>query len=225
MEDLLAQGLARLGLPQAGREIALLRSYTDQVARGNRRANLVRAEGDDLVVRHLLDCLAAARLIEGRAGGGPVADVGSGAGLPGIPLAIVAPHLRFVLIERAAARAAFLRGCVALLGLANAEVVEADVANLASAAFPLVVFRAFRPLARSLREVASVLAPGGVVAAYAGRREPLLAQIAELPPGFDLEDIITLRVPFLDAERHLVVFRSASPQRGLDSQPAGVDSP
>lgn len=211
MGDLLEQGLARLGLPRTGRETGLLRSYAGQIALWNRRTNLVRAEGDDLVVRHLLDSLAAARALEERAGGGPVADVGSGAGLPGIPLAVALPHLRFCLIERAATRAAFLRGCVALLGLPNVEVAEADVAHLASGTFPLVVFRAFHPLPRSLREVTGILAPAGFVAAYAGRRQPLLAEAADLPPGLVLDSIIELDVPFLDAERHLAVFRAVRP--------------
>ncbi len=205
MEGLLERGLARLGLPRSSRETGLLRAYTDQIALWNRRANLVRAEGDDLVVRHLLDSLAPARLVEARAAGGPVADVGSGAGLPGIPLAIVLPLLRFALIERAALRAAFLRACAAVLALGNVEVREADVAGVAELTFPLVVFRAFRPLARALREVAPIVARGGAVAAYGGRREPLLAELRDIPPEFSLSEIVPVEVPFLEAERHLVV--------------------
>lgn len=207
MAGLLEEGLERLGLPPTGREAELLRGYAGQVALWNRRTNLVRASGDDFVVRHLLDSLAPVHLIEEHAGVGPAADVGSGAGLPGIPLAIALPGLRFVLIERAATRAAFLRACAALLGLANVEVLEEDVTRLAHPAFSLVLFRAFRPLGRSLGEVAAIVAAGGTVAAYTGRREPLEEEISALPRGFTLLRIEALAVPFLDAERHLALFR------------------
>ncbi len=241
MGDLLSEGMERLGLPGTARELGLLRAYADQIALWNRRTNLVRASGEDLVVRHLLDSLAAARLIGELAAAGPVADAGSGAGLPGIPLAIVLPRLRFALIERAATRAAFLRGCAALLGLSNVEVLEADVTSLAPRAFPLVVFRAFRPLARSLREVEGILAPGGTAAAYAGRLESLRQELSGLPPGFSLVRIEALEVPFLDAERHLALLtyaplpteappaaaRGATPAaRNVDkNKPRSYDSP
>ena len=205
MADLLAEGLARLGLPRGEREVGLLTAYAGQITLWNRRTNLVRAVGDELVVRHILDSLAGARLVEERAGAGPVADAGSGAGLPGLPLAIVLPGLRFALIERAATRASFLRACVALLGLANVEVVEADVSRLAGRSFPLVVFRAFRPLARSLAETEGVIAPAGAAAAYAGRREALDRELAQLPAGFVLERVARVEVPFLAAERHIAL--------------------
>jgi 16S rRNA (guanine527-N7)-methyltransferase len=203
---LLERGLDALGIAPSPRVTGLLEAYCEQIALWNRRTNLVRATGDDLVVRHLLDALAAARDIESLAAGGPVADVGSGAGLPGIPLAIQLDALRFVLVERATVRAAFLRSCAAVLGLANVEVVDADVQDLPGRSFPLVTFRAFRPLSRALAEVAAIVAPGGAVAAYAGRKQALDEELAQLPAGYRLRNIRRLEVPFLDAERHIVIF-------------------
>jgi 16S rRNA (guanine527-N7)-methyltransferase len=214
MEGVLEQGLARLGLPRSGRETGLLQAYAAQVELWNRRANLVRAGGEELLVRHLLDSLAPARLVERWAAGGPVADVGSGAGLPGIPLAIVLPGLRFALIERAALRAAFLRACAAVLALGNVEVLEADVGDLTKSAFPLVIFRAFRPLARAVDEVAPIVAAAGAIAAYAGRREPIDAQIGEIPGDFRVSQIVRVEVPFLDAERHVVVLARTGGGKG-----------
>jgi len=207
VERLLEEGLVRLGLRHSAREQGLLRTYASQIDLWNRRTNLVRAKGEALVVRHLLDSLAPTRLVEELAGSGPVADVGSGAGLPGIPLAIMLPELRFTLIERAGLRASFLRSCAALLGLTNVEVIEADVTRIEGRTFVLVVFRAFRPLARSLKEITRIVAHGGGVAAYAGRREPLLAELADLPHDFVLSGIVPLDVPFLGAERHLALLK------------------
>jgi 16S rRNA (guanine527-N7)-methyltransferase len=203
---LLERGLEAVGIPPAPRTLGLLQGYCEQLALWNRRTNLVRATGDDLVVRHLLDALAAVPHLEPIAAAGPAADVGSGAGLPGIPLAIALPAVRFVLVERAAIRVAFLRSCTAVLGLANVEVVDADVTGLAGRLFPLVTFRAFRPLSRALPEVSGIVAPGGCVAAYAGRRESIDAELSPMPAGYHLRDIRRLAVPFLNAERHLVLF-------------------
>jgi 16S rRNA (guanine527-N7)-methyltransferase len=139
-----------------------------------------------------------------------LADVGSGAGFPGIPLAICLPGVRFTLIERMGRRAGFLQNCLAALGLANAAVEETEMEKAAPGRFDLVVFRAFSPLEPVvLKSLCRLLAPGGIIAAYKGRRQVVEAELtaaeAAVPKLAGTWEIIPLQVPFLDEERHLAV--------------------
>jgi 16S rRNA (guanine(527)-N(7))-methyltransferase RsmG len=104
-----------------------------------------------------------------------VLDVGSGAGFPGLPLALFLEDSRFVLLERSARKAAFLGNVVALLGLANVRVLEMQLSGLEER-FDLVTFRAWSPLDRELPALRRVLAPGGTIAAYKGRRQRIEAE-------------------------------------------------
>jgi 16S rRNA (guanine527-N7)-methyltransferase len=139
---------------------------------------------------------------------GHIADAGSGAGLPGIPLAIGLPDCRFTLIERMGRRAGFLRNTLAVLGLNNAETEEGETERTAPGRFDLTVFRAFRPLEPAiLKGLFRLLAPGGVLAAYKGRRDKIEAEmgaIAELTGGWEA---VPCPAPFLDEDRHLVIIR------------------
>jgi len=133
-----------------------------------------------------------------------VADVGSGAGLPGIPLAVCLNGAEFTLIERMARRAGFLRDVQALLGLENVRIEEAEMEKLKPGQFDLVVFRAFRPLETPiLKGLLRLLTPGGVLAAYKGRRK----SIEEEMTAIKNYEVIPLEVPFLEEERHLVLIR------------------
>jgi 16S rRNA (guanine527-N7)-methyltransferase len=137
-----------------------------------------------------------------------VADVGSGAGLPGIPLAICLSGVDFTLIERMGRRVGFLRNCLALLALPGVETEEREMEKTAPARFRLAVFRAFRPLEPAIfRGLLRILAPGGRLAAWKGRRETLDAELAALGgslAGCSVE-IFPVSVPFLEEERHLVI--------------------
>jgi 16S rRNA (guanine527-N7)-methyltransferase len=147
--------------------------------------------------------------------------VGSGAGLPGIPLAIALPEVRFTLIERMGRRAGFLRNTLAVLGLENGELEAAELEKAAPGRFDLVVCRAFRPLERPiLGGLLGLLRDGGSLAAYKGRREAVVAEMeavqAELRAAGEAGvswEALPCPVPFLDEERHLVVI----PWRGRSS--------
>jgi 16S rRNA (guanine527-N7)-methyltransferase len=143
-----------------------------------------------------------------------IADAGSGAGLPGIPLAIVLREASFSLVERMGRRAGFLRGALAVLGLSNVTVREEEMekmARRAPACFNLIVFRAFKPLEGSvLKGLLALLEPGGSLAAWKGRRDKIAAEMAAaersgIGPG--AWEAVPLHVPFLDEERHLVLIR------------------
>ncbi len=170
-------------------------------------------------------------------GAGPrtsLADLGSGAGLPGIPLALARPGWDVALIDRMTRRIRFLEEMKVALPLPKVEVIEAQVEQAKSAmgarsatgargalsaggalraggAYDLVTFRAFRPFERKLfKKVFALAAPWGFVAAYKGRREKAQAELAEIEGLYASAEILTVKVPFLDDERCLVVLRPAS---------------
>jgi 16S rRNA (guanine527-N7)-methyltransferase len=153
---------------------------------------------------------------------GGVLDVGSGAGFPGIPLAIALPEIRFSLLERSGKKCAFLENCRALLGLANVTVKQEDL-SAASGSFDVVTFRAVAPLDRFLADLARSKVAWRSVAAYKGRRDRIEEELAALGPAAPYAEIVRLEVPFVDEERHLVVLQSAerrrSPERRIPAQP------
>ena len=188
---------------------APLLAYLDLLARWNRTYNLTAIRDPrEMVTRHLLDSLA---MVPHVADLPTLADLGTGPGLPGIPLAIALPHLKVTLVESNGKKARFLREAVRTLKLANAEVAESRIEAVdRPGAFAAIT-------ARALATLPDILAAGGHLPAADGR---LLAmkgvrpddEIAALPPGWAVRDIHPLRVPGLDAERHLVVVGRTPPQ-------------
>ena len=140
---------------------AALTAFVNLLSRWNRVYNLTGTGGNrHLVERHLVESLALEPLIQGTR----VADVGSGGGFPGIPLAISAPERRFTLIESRAKRARFLRHAVATLGLANATVAHSRAEDLrGEAPFDTVLARAVASPPKLLEIVRALTAPGGIV--------------------------------------------------------------
>lgn len=210
MRELLARGLEQLGLEAQGRELEALELYRQELERWNRRYGFVKASGRELVVRHFLDSLAGLPVLQRLSPRGSLLDVGSGAGFPGLPLAVFLPDTAVVLLERSARRAAFLSNAVLLLGLKNVRVREQELRRLARGGecFDLVTFRAFTPLARELDRLRSVLAPEGRIAAYKGRRERIAVELAEAGLGEGEAEVVPLEVPFLPEQRHLVLLRA-----------------
>ncbi|MDR2068286.1 MAG: 16S rRNA (guanine(527)-N(7))-methyltransferase RsmG [Spirochaetaceae bacterium] len=231
MDPVLAEGLRCLGaentLPGAllnDRLEGLLNKYIQEIELFNPAYGLV-GTGDrrELVVRHILDSLAPLGLIRGLLEGPPeavLADVGSGAGLPGIPLAIALPERPVTLIERKGRRAAFLRNTQAVLALPNVTVEEGPMEQAPPGRFRALVFRAFRPLDRAvLRALFRLLEPGGVLAAYKGRRAAVEAELGGLTDAS--WEALPVPVPFLEEERHLVVIR---PRPGQEREGEGSGS-
>ena len=226
----LAAGAAALGLGLPPAPRARLLSFLVELERWNRAYNLVSARrpSGDWVPLHLLDSLSIASRLRAEmagAGGDPrsvtveggtpsrpaeppaagprrVLDLGSGAGLPGIPLGIALPELRFVLLDANGKKVRFCRHAVAALDLRNVEVVQARAERYAPPRlFDAVVTRAVGRLAR-IRELGRAVCRGPV---YAMKGRYPAEELAELEAA--AFETVRLRVPGLDAERHLVILR------------------
>jgi 16S rRNA (guanine527-N7)-methyltransferase len=207
---LLKRGLQALRIPADPERLKVLALYLGELGRWNRAFGFVKAEGRDLIVRHLFDSLAGLDVLKGLGRNLRAIDVGSGAGFPGLPLAVFLPGWSFCLLERSGRRAAFLRNAVILCKLDNVRVLELDLREVKES-FDVATFRAFAPLSRQLPDLLRILAPGGRVAAYKGRRERIEAELARLGGGVRVS-VKNLSVPFLDEERHLVLI-SEKPSR------------
>jgi len=199
--DGLERGSAALRLKLRAEELAKFERYLDLLEKWNRVYNLTAIRDRERMVRHhLLDSLAILPHVKGPR----VLDVGSGAGLPGIPLAIASAELQVTLLDSNHKKTAFLRQAVAELALANATVeVERVESWRTSARFETIVSRAFSELGEFVAAAGRLLAPGGIIAAMKGVYPG--EEIERMPGGFQVVNVVKLAVPGLDAERHLVI--------------------
>ena len=191
-------GLDALGLDRA--LAAPLLDYLALLLRWNRTYNLTAIRDPDaMVTRHLLDSLAMHPYVQP----GALADLGTGPGLPGIPLAIAKPELQVTLVESNGKKARFLREAVRQLKLGNARVAESRAEALAEpGAYTQITARALDTLEGILGVGGHLLAAHGRLLAMKGVHPA--AEIAALPPGWAALAVHPLSVPGLDAERHLV---------------------
>ncbi|MBS1248341.1 MAG: rRNA methyltransferase, partial [Proteobacteria bacterium] len=185
---------------------ARLAAYLTLLERWNRAYNLTAVrEPEAMVVRHLLDSLSILPWLEGP----QVLDVGSGAGLPGIPLAIARPECEFCLLDSNGKRTRFLTQVTAELHLPNVGVVRSRVEDYRPATpFNSIVSRAFATLAELVKDAGRLCAPTGRLLAMKGVFPD--DELARLPSGYVVVGVYPLRVPHLDAERHLVHLAPAS---------------
>jgi len=201
----LRDGLAAMGLVLSAEVQARLLDYVALLKKWNATYNLtaIRDEGQ-MVTQHLLDSLSVLpALQESALAGRRWADIGSGAGLPGIPLAIVRPDLDMSLIETVAKKAAFQRQAKIELGLANVIVVNSRVEDVAGGVFDAVISRAFADLAEFVRLAGHLLRQGGRLYAMKGQFPE--DEMSRLPSDWAVVDCTRLNVPGLDAQRHLLV--------------------
>jgi 16S rRNA (guanine527-N7)-methyltransferase len=215
---MLKQGLEELGFSAEliERVLPKLNSYINELELFNSAYDLVGADThQDIVVRHILDSLAPYSHLQNLISQAKqnsteqieIADVGTGGGLPGIPLAIVFDDVHFTLVERMTKRCSFLENCRAVLQLENVTVKTLEAERVPQNSFDIVVFRAFRPLEKKMiRVLLRILKPNGKLAAYKAKMEKIQAEmegIAQWAPNWD---VLPLRVPFLpENERNLVV--------------------
>jgi len=183
---------------------AKLLAYLTLLEKWNRTHNLTAQHGRDrMLSHHLLDSLAVLPHLPTRSAMRLV-DVGSGGGLPGIPLAIAKPDWHITLLDSNQKKSAFLRQAAAELNLANAVVVSARAeAYVPDRPFAAAISRAVSELAQFVEMAAHLVAPGGHLLAMKGRYPE--AEIAALPSGVHVVATPRLRVPGIEGERHLVI--------------------
>jgi 16S rRNA (guanine527-N7)-methyltransferase len=201
VEQRLKAGVAALGLDLPEGAEAKLLAYLALLDKWNRVYNLTAVRDTErMVSHHLLDSLAAVPFFQGQS----VLDVGSGGGLPGIPLAIARPESQVTLIDSIAKKTAFLLQAKAELGLANLNVVTGRVEDYRPAAgFDVVTSRAFSDLKEFVTLTRHLLEPSGRWLAMKGLMPH--EEIASLPGWARVSAHHTLAVPALGAARHLIV--------------------
>lgn len=210
--DTILRAAADVGVAlTAGQAIRLAR-FAHLLIKWNRVYNLTaRAAPADLLTLHLIDSLAAGPEVARIASqaGARVLDVGAGGGFPGVPLSIAYPELDVTLIDAVEKKTAFLAQAKAELSLANTTVVHARVEDLQAPPFDIVVSRAFSSLPDLVRLTAHLVQPEGRWVALKGAYpKDEIAALADLPVA--VVSAGKLRVPALDAERHLVILRFRS---------------
>lgn len=200
----IVDGAARLGVALDAVQAATLSRLLDELTRWNRTYNLtaVTARGE-MLTHHLLDSLSVAPHLHGER----IADVGTGAGFPGLPLAVAQPQRRFTLLDSNGKKVRFVAHAARTLGLRNVEALQARAGEWTPpVVFDTVVARAFAPLPDLVAQVAALCGPDTRVLAMKGRRDP--AERTGLPAGWRIEADHDLAVPGLGAERHVLVLRS-----------------
>ena len=218
MNDILNEGLSELGFAQSSIPLFAqkLGMYIKELQLFNSAYNLVNtSDFEELAIRHVFDSLAAHDIINSLAAdirsedGICVGDIGSGGGLPGIPLAVVFPQFRFTLVERMDRRCAFLENCAAMLGLQNLTVQKSEAEKIPRESFDIAVFRALKPLdARFAKTLLSLIKKGGYLAAYKAKKTNIENEMNAIRSVIADYTVTEVRVPFMkDAERNIVVVK------------------
>jgi 16S rRNA (guanine527-N7)-methyltransferase len=205
LEAQVAAGLAAMGIELDEKARARLLAHLELIAKWNRVHNLTAVrETEQMVVLHLLDSLSVLPHVEGAK---TIVDVGSGAGLPGIPIAIARPRSHVTLNDSSHKKCVFLQQAKTELALDNVEVVCDRVEKWRPAErFDAVISRAFSDLADFVTQAQHLVAPGGRLIAMKGVYP--FEEIARVPATHRVE-VLELKVPNLEARRHLVFVEAA----------------
>ncbi len=213
LDTVLSSGLKELGLKCSLAVQAQLRDYVHLIDKWNRVYNLTSVRDPaEMVTRHLLDSLAIQPYLQGS----QVLDVGCGAGLPGIPLAIVnkelCPEREFVLLDSNSKKTRFVQQVIVELGLTNVQVVHERAENYCpTKLFDVVVSRAFASVADMLKNSGQHCAADGVILAMKGTSP--VAELQDIPAThatkYVVDAVRPLKVPGLEGQRHLVILKPA----------------
>ena len=202
--DKLADGLSALPLDLNGNVQHRLIDYVQLLVKWNRAYNLTAVrQPEQMVTRHLLDSLVIGPYLQGP----HILDVGTGAGLPGIPLALAYPDLHFTLLDSNGKKIRFVTQAVAELGLANVDVIQSRIeAFQPTSRFDTITARAYASMEELISQTTRLLANEGQYLIMKGVYP--VAEVEAMPPGYQVEAVHQLQVPNLNAERHLLVIRA-----------------
>lgn len=217
------EGLMQCGIPEAvAPQLAeKMEAYIKEIALFNSAYNLTNtSDRNELAVRHIFDSLVAWKKITAVVESVEttstlvIADIGSGGGLPGIPLAAAfalcgKENLCFELVERMEKRCAFLENCAAILGLKNVTVVNSEAERVPEKAYDFITFRAFRPLDKKMtKTLLRIVKDGGSLFAYKAKQESIKEEMAGITSLVPEYEVSPLSVPGLeDSERNLVIIQ------------------
>ncbi len=206
---LLDEGLAELGLAQRLGDDQMLMAYVTELMNWNRVYNLTSVRKPaDIVTRHVLDSLTILPHLHGDY----ILDIGTGAGLPGIPLAIACPEKEFVLLDSSSKKLRFVQQTLGILGLDNVTLEDARIEEYQPEhLFDTITCRAFSDLPDFYRYAARLCADGGRMLAMKGVYP--MTEVECLEDKTLIDDIVALKVPGLDAERHLVIMHAGDDQQ------------
>jgi 16S rRNA (guanine527-N7)-methyltransferase len=193
-------GAAQLGIPLSETQAAQLLRLLDELDDWNQRMNLTAIrDRAQQITKHLLDSLAVHSHLHGTS----VADIGTGAGFPGLPLAVVLPHLQFTLIDSTGKKLKFVEHAAQTLGLQNVQTVHTRAEEYRpKERFDNVVSRAVGPIETFVKWSGHLCVGGGRLLAMKGRYPT--DELAHLPSGWKLAQVHRLNIPGLDEQRHLV---------------------
>ena len=219
----LIQGLQQIGFEQNSISplVEKMEKYINELILFNSAYNLVNtSEYQEIVIRHILDSLAAVPVIKTLAQelNTPtisIGDIGSGGGLPGIPLAAALPEYKFSLVERMDKRCAVLENEKAILGLTNLTVIKSEAEKIPPETFDITTFRAFRPLDKKITNaLISLTKTGGYLAAYKAKLSSIKTEMESIKDIIPEYEIKKISVPFLtesteekERERNIVVVK------------------
>ena len=201
----LRAGLAQLQLELSDQQIAQLLDYLQLIAKWTKVYNLTAVRDPaEMMTHHVLDSLAAIAPLQKQMAQGKLMDVGSGAGLPGVVIAICCPAISVTCVDTVAKKATFIKQVALELKLPNLAGLHARVEHIAQP-FDVICSRAFASLVDFTQWSASALAPSGVWMAMKGKHPA--DELAALPAAVDVFHVEQLQVPGLDAERCIVWMR------------------
>jgi 16S rRNA (guanine527-N7)-methyltransferase len=201
--DLLKKGLDLLELPHTGQQIEAFRAYLSELKKWNRAYNLTGLKTDrDIIIKHFLDSLLFLKVLPPHASA--AADIGSGAGFPGIPVKIMVPALKMFLIEPVGKKAVFLRHLSSKLGLGGIEIIDKRIEEVEGISVDAAMTRALYSVRDFIEKTKGILNKGGVLILSKG---PKLGEELE---GLEMRDIAVsdFNLPFAETVRHLVVVRT-----------------
>jgi len=204
--ELLEDGLQELGLEELLDGDNLLMEYVTELMNWNRIYNLTSVrKPTDIITRHILDSLSILPHLHGER----ILDIGTGAGLPGIPLAIACPARNFVLLDSSSKKLRFVQQTLGILQLENVTLENSRVEEYRpESLFDTIICRAFSDLPDFYRYAARLCSPGGRMLAMKGVYP--MTEIECLEDKTVLDEVITLKVPGLDAERHLAIMHAGN---------------
>lgn len=200
VDDLLRRGLPELGIPGDEAMVAAFAGFLGLLAQWNENINLTGIrEPAAMVPLHILDSLTARPFLKGER----IVDVGCGAGLPGIPLALTEPARHFTLVDGTLKKIRFVQQAIADLGLTNAEALHARIEDHKPVPlYDTVISRALSSLPDFVRRAGPVVARGGQLLAMKGKLPA--EELKALPAGWRAAAVTPVRIPGLDVERHII---------------------